>query len=193
MGKRLVLASASPRRSEIMTVAGYRFDVIPSRASEISEGMSPAEIAKVNAFNKAKDTFLGVGGDIVVVGADTVVAVDGKILGKPKDDEDAFQMLKSLSGRIHHVITGYAVVSGNFEESGYCVTEVTFRNISADEICAYIATNEHIDKAGAYAIQEKGSLFVKAIKGDFFNVVGLPVSELSEILQKVGVYPDWQK
>jgi septum formation protein len=192
MAKKLVLASASPRRSEILSVAGFEFDIIPSKAEEISEGLPPEEAARANALLKAKDVF-NKSSDGVVIGADTVVTIDGEILGKPKDREDAFNMLKSLSGRKHYVITGYAVISEDFETSSYCSTEVVFRDLSDKEIYAYIDTLEPMDKAGSYAIQEKGSLFIESMNGDFFNVVGLPVSEIAEILKKLGVYPIWQK
>lgn len=193
MAKKLVLASASPRRSEILSVAGFEFDIIPSKAEEISEGLPPEEAARVNALLKAKDVFSNHPEGTAVVGADTVVTIDGEILGKPKDREDAFNMLKSLSGRKHYVITGYAVISEDFETSSYCSTEVVFRKLSDKEIYAYIDTLEPMDKAGSYAIQEKGSLFIESMNGDFFNVVGLPVSEIAEILKKLGVYPIWQK
>ena len=188
MAKKLVLASASPRRSEILSVAGFEFDIIPSKAEEISEGLPPEEAARVNALLKAKDV-MNKSSDGVVSGADTVVTIDGEILGKPKDREDAFNMLKSLSGRKHYVVTGYAVISEDFEISAFCSTEVVFRKLSDKEIYAYIDTLEPMDKAGSYAIQEKGSLFIESMTGDFFNVVGLPVSEIAEILKKLGVYP----
>lgn len=193
MRKKLILASASPRRSEILSVAGFSFDIIPSSAEEISEGLPPEEAARVNALSKAREVFDRVGNGCAVVGADTVVTLDGEILGKPKDERDAFRMLKALSGRKHHVITGYAVISGGFEMSASCSTEVVFKPLSDSEIYAYIATFEPMDKAGSYAIQEKGSVFVESMSGDFFNVVGLPVAEISEILKNIGIYPDWQK
>ncbi len=193
MAKRLVLASASPRRSEILSVAGFEFDIIPSDSEEISEGLPPEEAARINALAKAKEVYDRVGDGACVVGADTVVTIDGEILGKPRDREDAFNMLKTLSGRKHQVITGYAVICENFEVSAFCSTEVVFRAISDGEILAYIDTFEPMDKAGSYAIQEKGSLFIKSMNGDFFNVVGLPVAEIADILKSVEVYPVWQK
>ncbi len=193
MEKRLVLASASPRRSEILSVAGFEFDIMPSVAEEISEGLSPEEAARINALAKAKEVYGRVGDGVAVIGADTVVTIDGKILGKPRDRDDAFNMLKSLSGRKHYVITGYAVISDNFEISAFCTTEVVFRTLEDAEITSYIDTFEPMDKAGSYAIQEKGSLFIKSMNGDFFNVVGLPIAEIAEILKNIGVYPVWQK
>ncbi len=192
MKKRLVLASASPRRSEILTVAGFDFEIIPSDADEISDGLAPEEAARINALSKAKEVFSRVGDGVAVVGADTVVTLDGRILGKPKDKNDAFCMLKSLSGRKHCVVTGYAVISDNCELSSFCSTEVVFRTLTDSEISAYINTFEPMDKAGAYAIQEKGSLFIKSMNGDFFNVVGLPIAEIAEVLKRIDIYPDWQ-
>ena len=193
MSKRLILASASPRRREILSIAGYDFEVVTSNAEEISEGFDAATVARINSLAKAREVFLRVGGDCVVVGADTVVAGGGNILGKPKDEADAFSMLKSLSGKKHSVITGFSVVSANGEDSGFCSTAVEFRELSDDEIRAYIATGEPLDKAGAYGIQEKASIFVKSIEGDFFNVVGLPVASIYSPLAKRGVLPVWQK
>ncbi len=193
MSKKLILASASPRRREILDTAGYIFEIITSNADEISEGYDAATVARLNALAKAREVFARVGRECVVVGADTVVACDGNILGKPMDEADAFDMLKSLSGKKHSVITGYAVVGENGEKSGYCSTEVEFRSLSDREINAYIATREPMDKAGAYGIQERASLFVKSIEGDFFNVVGLPVAAIYESLADYGIVPIWQK
>lgn len=193
MSKRLILASASPRRSEILNTAGYTFEIITSNALEISGGYSASEVARLNALEKAREVFARAGVDCVVVGADTVVTCDGIILGKPKDEDDAFLMLKSLSGKKHSVITGFAVLGDKGEKSGFCSTAVEFRPLSDGEIRSYIATGEPLDKAGAYGIQERASLFVKAIEGDFFNVVGLPAAKLSEILSEYGIFPNWQK
>lgn len=193
MSKRLVLASASPRRREILSTAGYDFEIVTSNADEISDGSSAAEVARINALAKAREVLLRGTDECVVVGADTVVACDGSILGKPRDESDAFAMIKSLSGKKHSVITGYAVVSKDGEESGYCSTEVEFRTLSDGEIRDYVATGEPMDKAGAYGIQERASIFVSSLEGDFFNVVGLPVAKLYKPLKKFGILPKWQK
>ena len=191
MDKKLILASASPRRSEILETAGYKFEIVVSDAAESSVG-DAYELARENALAKARAVYEKTGGDAVVVGADTVVVLDGEVLGKPKDERDAFDMLSKLSNSGHEVVTGYAVVSKSGEKSDYCVTYVRFRELSDDEINAYIATNEPMDKAGAYGIQEKASVFAESIVGDVFNVIGLPISSLYPMLKEFGISPQWQ-
>ena len=193
MEKRLILASASPRRRELMEVAGYEFEIIPSDAPEIKDGFPGAELATRNAEIKAADIYNRLGENTAVIGADTVVCLGDEILGKPKDGADAFRMLSSLSGSLHSVITGYAVISCEGIRKGYCETKVKFRNLSDEEINAYVATGEPLDKAGAYGIQERASLFAEHIEGDYFNIMGLPVSALYEILSDIGVFPIWRK
>jgi septum formation protein len=193
MAKKLILASASPRRSEILSTAGYSYTVVPSSAEEVMCGKSGGELAELNAIEKAREVFSRCGGDIAVVGADTVVCLNGRILGKPKDRKDAFSMLKALSGSRHEVITGYAVISQDGTDSGYCTTTVRFCELSDSEINAYIATDEPMDKAGAYGIQERACLFAEEFSGDFFNIIGLPVAKLCPLLKKHGILPDWQK
>lgn len=192
MKKQLVLASASPRRSEILSVAGYDFKICVSGASEIMQGESAATLAKLNALEKAREVFSRLGGDSVVIGADTVVCHNGLVLGKPRDEADAFDMLKKLSGTTHTVISGYAVVGSEGERSGFCETVVKFKPLTDTEINAYVATKEPNDKAGAYGIQERASLFVSEIRGDYFNVMGLPVCCLYEPLKEFGILPNWQ-
>ncbi|NJE10755.1 Maf-like protein [Thermococcus sp. MAR1] len=169
----LVLASASPRRREILARFLDKFEVIPSRASEECDLENPAEYALELARRKAWEVYERVGG--TVIGADTVVSIDGKILGKPKDEGDAFRMLKLLSGRVHRVTTGYCIIHGGKEISGSVITEVKFRELDDELIWAYIETGEPMDKAGAYGIQGKAGLFVEWIKGDYYNVVGFPL------------------
>lgn len=193
MPKSLVLASASPRRSEILNMAGYVFEVIPSGAEEISQGIAPEEAARLNALAKAEEVYCRLGGNCTVIGADTVVIADGELMGKPADEDDAFRMLKTLSGSAHSVVTGWAVIGEKGKTSGFCSTSVEFRVLSDNEIKDYIATGEPMDKAGAYAVQEKGSVFVSGMEGDFFNVVGLPVSALYGPLSEYEIFPDWQK
>lgn len=193
MEKTLVLASASPRRSELLSLAGFEYKIIPSNADELSGGNDACFVVCENARRKAKDVFLKAGIGSVVVGADTVVCVGGEILGKPNGIEGARKMLSLLSGSVHKVLTGYSVISDSGEDFGVCETKVFFKDLTDDEIDDYIATNEPFDKAGSYAIQEKGCVFIKKIEGDYFNVIGLPVCELSELLKKHGVFPNWQK
>ena len=194
MPKKLILASASPRRSEILNIAGYSYEIIPSNADEIMEGECAYSIAELNSLAKARVVFDRFNNeDLVVLGADTVVSVNGRVLGKPTDENDAFLMLKSLSGSTHEVISGFAVVGADGFDSGFCVTKVKFRALSDEEIRDYIATGEPMDKAGAYGIQERACLFAESFEGDFFNIIGLPVEKLYSPLKTLGILPDWQK
>ncbi len=190
---KLILASNSPRRRELLALAGYEYNVIPSDADEITEGMAPAELAVCNAKAKAIDVFSRLDEDSVVIGADTVVCLESHIFGKPKDESDAFQMLKKLSDSCHSVITGCCVVSKKGIEEFSCESMVKFRHLDDEEIWKYIATGEPMDKAGGYGIQEKASLFVEHFQGDFYNIIGLPVAGLYPILKKLGILPQWQK
>jgi len=169
----LVLASASPRRREILARFIGRFEVIPSNASEECSIEDPVGHALELARRKAGEVHSRVGG--TVIGADTVVSVDGHILGKPRDEREAYKMLKLLSGRVHRVTTGYCIIHGEEEITGAVTTEVKFRELDDDIIWAYIRTGEPMDKAGAYGIQGKAGLFVEWIKGDYYNVVGFPL------------------
>lgn len=185
---RFILASASPRRKEILENAGYSFEIIVSDADEnITEVMTPEktveELAKRKAMAVLKDN-----ADAVVFGCDTVVAIDGKILGKPTDDEDAFNMLSMLSGRTHTVSTGVCICSADKVSVFSNTTEVEFYELSEETIRGYIATGECSDKAGSYGIQGYGNVLVKEIKGDYFSVMGLPVSESARVLSEFGVY-----
>ncbi len=192
MKKTLILASASPRRRELLSVAGYEFEIVPSSAEEIEKGIPAQELAVKNALAKARDVYKQNGTESVVIGADTVVCVGDRVLGKPKSKENAKEMLLMLSGSEHSVITGYAVVGKTGEKSGFCETIVKFRKLTEAEIDCYIATKECDDKAGAYGIQERASLFVQGISGDYFNVMGLPVASLYPILADFGILPNWQ-
>lgn len=174
--KGILLASASPRRRELLQLITPDFEC---RAADVDEslpsGILPSDavlyLSKIKALAFAPC-------DKIIIGADTVVALGDKIIGKPKDENDAFDILKSLSGREHSVFTGVTLINGNEMHSFFSETKVTFYELSDDEIHAYIKTGECLDKAGAYGIQGKGSLLVKKIDGDYFNVVGLPVAEL---------------
>jgi len=168
----LVLASASPRRREILSRFIKDFHVIPSNSEERCSG-TPEECAVELARLKAREVYSRVGG--TVIGADTVVSIDGKVLGKPRDEEEAYEMLKSLSGRVHRVTTGYCIIHGGKEITGSVTTEVKFRDIDDELIWAYIRTGEPMDKAGAYGIQGRAGLFVEWINGDYYNVVGFPM------------------
>ena len=186
MQKIIVLASKSPRRREILQNAGYAFTVLEAKIDEAVRDNLPleqavTEIALRKALYAKKHCDAA---DAVIIAADTMVYADGKMLGKPKDAADAFSMLKSLSGKWHTVYTGYAVVNGEKVTTGCEETAVKFRELSDKEINDYIATGEPFDKAGAYGIQGRASVFVERIDGDFFNVVGLPICRISCLLNK---------
>lgn len=176
----LILASKSPRRKELLSLITTDFEIKTANADEtLPCGIEPYEAVEYLSEIKARP-FVN-GGD-VVIGADTVVAAGGEILGKPSDAADAFAMLKRLSGETHSVFTGVTVADLSRSETFFVQTKVTFYSLSDDEINNYIATGEPFDKAGAYGIQGKGALLVKGIEGDYFNVVGLPVAELARVL-----------
>lgn len=176
---KLVLASKSPRRSEILKSAGFDFTVRVADADEtIPDGTKPQDAVVFLAARKAMAVERAE--DETVLGADTIVVLDDKILGKPKDREDAFNMIKSLSGRIHSVFTGVCIIGNGKSMTFAEETQVEFLPLTDEEIHAYINTNEPYDKAGAYGIQGMASKFVKRINGDYFNVVGLPISAIYE-------------
>jgi septum formation protein len=186
--RRFILASASPRRKEILEKAGYSFEIIVSDADEnITEDLSPEKTVEVLAERKALSVWEN-NRDSVVFGCDTVVAIDGRILGKPTDDEDAFNMLKMLSGRTHTVSTGVCICSEDKTEVFSNTTQVEFYPLSDETIRSYIASGEGKDKAGSYGIQGYGCVLVKEIKGDYFSVMGLPVSQSSRVLADFGIY-----
>lgn len=176
----MILASKSPRRQELLKYITEDFVVKSADVDEtLPENITPEDAVKYLSKIKAMPLKSS---DDIVIGADTVVACDGKILGKPKDKNDAKAMLKLLSGREHMVYTGVSVIYGERIET-FCVgTKVRFFSLSDEEIDNYISTGEPMDKAGAYGIQGYGSLLVEGIEGDYFNVVGLPISKLNRVL-----------
>lgn len=184
---RLILASASPRRADLLTAAGFVFDVVPVELDErVRPGEPPDTYVGRLALEKARHVARRNPGT-VVIGADTSVIVDGQILGKPTDDADAEAMLRMLSGRVHAVLTGIAVVRDEREASDTVSTEVRFLQLSADEMSWYVASGEPRDKAGAYAVQGLASRFVERIDGSYSNVVGLPVATVYRLLKSFGV------
>lgn len=185
--KKLILASASPRRQELMKDIGCPFECIPSNAKEnLNQSLSIDLAIEQIAYDKAKDVFMQHPQD-VVVGCDTMVVLNGIALGKPKDEEDAKRMLRNLSGKTHQVITGVAIVMENEKFLFHEVTNVTFYDLNENSINAYIETGESMDKAGSYGIQGYGKILVKGIQGDYFNVVGLPVARLYRELKRMNV------
>ena len=186
---RFILASASPRRKELMEMLGVDdLVIIPAKGEEKADGaLSPDELVKALARAKAEEIAPLAEKDDAVIAADTVVWVDGKLFGKPHTEAEASAMLHTLSGRAHEVFTGVAVIRNGVEISESERSLVYFRELSDEEIKAYIKTGEPMDKAGAYGAQGKAALFVKKIDGDFFNVMGLPLCRLGEMLKKQGV------
>lgn len=188
MGKPLfILASKSPRRKELLKNIGLQAEIVPAKVDEsILSTLPPEKMVTELALLKASDVARSFKGNTYVIGADTVVALQGKVFGKPRDINDAKRMLSQLSGKSHSVYTGYCVVSckDGSAVAKYEKTEVTFRTLSENEIAAYVKTREPMDKAGAYGIQEKGSMFIEKINGDYFNVVGLPVCALTKLLSE---------
>ena len=185
---RLILASASPRRRELLRMASIPLEIIPSRAKErFLHGESPAEHVRRVARAKAMGVAAQHPGRWVLA-ADTVVEVDGQMLGKPKDRQDAEKMLRSLSQRVHRVFTGYCILRGPSAEKreGTVISRVKFKALTAAEIRWYINTGEPFDKAGGYAIQGKAAFMVLEVHGSYTNVVGLPLCEVVEALRELG-------
>ncbi len=185
---RVILASASPRRRELLRLVGIDHEVRPA---DIDESYLPGELPNAHAERLARgkaETIASLAGpDVVTIGSDTIVVVDGDVLGKPRDREQAHQMLRRLSGRSHIVMTGVAVSWHGQTLSGVEEVGVTFRSISDDEIDRYIDTGEPMDKAGAYGIQGFGATIVERVDGDYFAVMGLALNRLAGLLRQAGL------
>ena len=187
---RLVLASASPRRRELLTTAGFAFDVEVADVDETRHHGESAEVyVRRVALAKAQAVAARRANDMVL-GADTIVVVDGDVLGKPVNDADAVAMLTRLSGRSHHVLTAVAVVAGGRSVDTVEDTTVSMHPLTATEIVAYVESGEPRDKAGAYAIQGRASRFIPRIEGSYTNVVGLPIAAVDGLLRQLRWYPD---
>ena len=186
---KIVLASASPRRRKILTLAGLAPDeIIPSDADEtVPAGTSPAETVRILAKRKGESVRLRAGKDALVISSDTVVALGDEILGKPADREDARRMLRLLSGKKHFVYTGVYITYRGREELFCNATEVEFYTLTDGEIESYLDTGEPFDKAGAYGIQGRGCFLVKRIDGDFFSVMGLPAAEVYRAVRAINL------
>lgn len=182
--KHIILASASPRRKEILELADLKFDIMPSNAQEITTKTAPNEVVMELASIKAKDIYEKSEKQSMIVGADTVVAYQGQILGKPTDEADAKRMLTMLSGQTHEVYTGVCVIEDEKIKTFYEETKVTFYEISDEQIDRYIKTGEPMDKAGSYGIQGKAAVFIKGIEGDYYNVVGFPIARFLQEIKK---------
>ena len=185
----LILASQSPRRRELLGLTGLDFII---RAADIDETMDPekAPFDEVSRVSRLKALAIPREPGDVVIAADTIVVCAGRVLGKPRDEEDAFRILRLLSGRDHEVMTGMTVVRDDAVITHTEVTKIHFRDLHPDEIRAYIATGEPMDKAGAYGIQGGAALFADQMVGDYYNVMGLPVCRLGMILRSLGL-PVW--
>lgn len=188
--KKIILASASPRRRELLHQIGMEFEVLPSQAEENTTSSKPSEMVKELSYLKAADSFNRLSEEeqkeAIVIGADTVVFYEGQILGKPGCREKAVKMLSLLQGKTHQVYTGVTLLcAGSRPVSFYEKTDVTMFPMSEEEIEAYVATGEPMDKAGAYGIQGKCAAYIKEISGDYYNVVGLPIGRLYQEIKKI--------
>ena len=185
----IVLASSSPRRKELMEMLEIEnLKIIPAKGEEIPpEHAGPEELVKALSAAKAGEVAAKCGPEDLVIGADTIVWVDGHAFGKPRSLEEAARMLRRLSGDVHEVYTGVTVIRNGWRDSQCERSLVRFRPLSEEEIADYVATGEPMDKAGAYGAQGKGALLVESIEGDFFNVMGLPLCRLGQMLKKQGV------
>ena len=188
MGK-IILASQSPRRRQLLEQMGITdFVICPAQGEEdMGAHLPPYRLSEALALAKAREVAAQAGPEDIIIAADTIVTLDHQVLGKPHSREEAVSMLETLSGRSHVVYTGLAVLRGGETVSDHEATEVRFRPLSREEIAAYVDTGEPMDKAGAYGIQGRGALLVEGIVGDYFNVMGLPVCRLGQILNQFGV------
>ena len=182
----IILASGSPRRHELLKKLCSNFKIEVSDAIEAQDDLSPKHLAIENAKIKAQDVS-NKNPDAIVIGADTIVVLDGKIFGKPKNPADAEQMLATLANKMHEVITGLAICAGGKIFTDFDVTEVYFGDMTAAEIKNYVATGEPLDKSGSYALQGGATKFIRKINGDWANVVGLPVYKLKKLAESAGI------
>lgn len=187
---KIILASRSPRRRELLGQVGLTFEIVSPEVDEAQYGgLPPRELVQTLSRAKALDAARQVPAGALVLGADTVVVLDGQALGKPDGPEGARAMLTALSGRTHEVWTGFTLCRDGAVHTEAVATEVTFRALAPEEIDRYVATGEPLDKAGAYGIQGRGALLVAQIRGDYSNVVGLPLCAVGQALRRFGVDP----
>ncbi len=187
---KIILASQSPRRRELLGQVGLTFEIVSPEVDEAQYGgLPPRELVQTLSRAKALDAARRVPAGSLVLGADTVVVLDGQTLGKPDGPEGARAMLTALSGRTHEVWTGFTLCRDGEVHTEAVVTEVTFRALAPEEIDRYVATGEPLDKAGAYGIQGRGALLVAQLRGDYSNVVGLPLCAVGQALRRFGVDP----
>ena len=187
--KKIILASQSPRRKQLLEKIGLKFEIYPSNYEEdMSLKMEPNKLAEYLSLGKAKDVAQK-HKDSIIISADTIVAIDGEVFGKPRTSEKAKYMLQKFSGKAHSVITGFTIIDTetNKQITKSVETKVYFKNLPEKEIDAYIATEEPLEKGGGYAIQGLAALFVEKIEGDYFNIVGLPILALTTELKNFGI------
>ncbi len=184
---RVILASSSPRRKMILTQAGVSFEVSVSDLEEKSTATEPQKVVEELSAQKAEDVASRYPKDVLVIGADTVVACSGKILGKPKDAKEAYEMIAMLSGKTHQVYTGVTLIANGQAHTFHAVTDVVVCEMSEAEIQAYASTPEPLDKAGAYAIQGAFAKYISKISGEYNNVVGLPVAAIFAECKRLGI------
>lgn len=184
---KIILASASPRRKELLAQVGFEFDIIVAKGEEVVTSDIPNQVVMELSAQKAKEVAANAPKDALVIGADTVVALGNKILGKPKNYEEAFDMISSFKNGSHSVFTGVTLVCNDVVKSFYVETIVHVYDMTKEEIDEYILSGDCYDKAGAYGVQGYFSRYVKGIEGDYFNVVGLPVSRLVQEIKKMEV------
>jgi len=192
MKYQVILASGSPRRKELLELIGVEFKIITSNKEEVITSTNPEEVVKELSVMKAEDVAAGVAGPAIILGADTVVAHGGRILGKPKDKADAINMIRSFAGDDHFVYTGVCMIrkeaDGSVKKISFAEgTKVTVYPMTEEEIEQYVATNEPMDKAGAYAIQGLFAPYIKGIEGDYYNIVGFPIAGIYQRLREEGI------
>lgn len=189
--RKIVLASQSPNRKKIMEQVGLQFEVCPSNYEEdMTVKLHPMELVKIMSEGKAEDVVKKYQGqDAVVIAADSIIAFENEVFGKPKSTERAKEMLRRISGRVHSALTGFTIIDAQTGKkvSKSVETKVYFKELLPEEIDAYVATGDPLEKAGAYEIQALGSLFVSKIEGDYANIAGLPIFHVAEELKKFGV------
>lgn len=186
----IYLASASPRRKTLLEKEGYEITVVKSSYEELNlPGQAPHELAMEQALGKALETDQCYRENGVVIGSDTIVVLDNEILGKPKDEEHAAQMLRKLSGRTHDVISAVAIIKDDMEDVFFITTKIDFYEVNEAMIEKYIETGSPMDKAGAYGLQDLGDQWLKSVNGSISNVIGLPMEAVNLRLNSLGIYP----
>ena len=182
-----ILASQSPRRRELLSMLGLTFDIITADIDETMDAALPVDQAVAQVCRRKAEAVAKLHPDRLIVSADTIVVVEGKVLGKPHSEQEAAAMLRSLSGRSHTVMTAFCVWQKGEAETHVEKTDLTFKPLSDEEIAAYIATGSPMDKAGAYGIQDGAAIFVEGLQGDYYNVMGLPLCALTKCLRRRGI------